>query len=227
MTEEAQQGNQQAITQAHQQQVEQEQQQGEGDFVMRGVLPQPRPLLPDLRPQPLNLPLTIEDVPRFQPSIMLQPHRPNVGATQQPLPPTGQQLALPAPTPNVQVGGTSSSSSSNFQPHQAPQQEEQTPESTRRRLARKRNLKESAGEDKDLPREELNMRPLIMPKKIGIQKLRETFETANSKETINHTTHREYRSLYNQWVNNKGKPTAKKEAFRKLQKLDKKTVYDR
>ena len=50
-------------------------------------------------------PLNIAQLP---PSIVLQPHQPNVGATQQPLPPAVQQPALPAPIPNVQQGGASS-----------------------------------------------------------------------------------------------------------------------
>ena len=65
---------------------------GIGDAVMRRILPQPRPLL-DLeapRTPPNNPwrrspnPLNIAQLP---PSIVLQPHQPNVGATQQPLPP--------------------------------------------------------------------------------------------------------------------------------------------
>ena len=86
---------------------------GIGDAVMRRILPQPRPLL-DLeapRTPPNNPwrrspnPLNIAQLP---PSIVLQPHQPNVGATQQPLPPAVQQPALPAPIPNVQQGGASS-----------------------------------------------------------------------------------------------------------------------
>ena len=164
--EETRQANQRDIVQAHQQQVEREQQQGDGilrtlgrgsirvsrniagglvsghDLTtsvigglaepvlsikwyrrcrMRRILPQPRPLL-DLeapRTPPNNpwrrspKPLNIAQLP---PSIVLQPHQPNVGATQQPLPPAVQQPASPAPIPNVQQGGASSSSSSgNFQ----------------------------------------------------------------------------------------------------------------
>ena len=189
--EETRQANQQDIVQAHQQQVEREQQQGDGilrtlgrgtmrvgrniagglasghdlttsvigglaepvlsgigDAVMRRILPQPRPLL-DLeapRTPPNNPwwrspnPLNIAQLP---PSIVLQPHQPNVGATQQPLPPAVQQPALPAPTPNVQQGGASSSSSGNFQFPQgsarqpegsARQADEQPPRRPRTRL---------------------------------------------------------------------------------------------
>ena len=113
---ESQQANQEAIAQAHQQQVEQEQQQGEGlgDAVMRRILPQPRPLL-DLeapRTPPNNPWRTTPNIAQLPPSIVLQPHQPNVGATQQPLPPAVQQPALPAPQTNFQQGGSSSSSSS-------------------------------------------------------------------------------------------------------------------
>ena len=55
-----------------------------------------------------------------------------------------------------------------------------------------------------------------MPSKIGIQKLRETFEDANNKNAINTTTYRQYRSLYNKWVSNRDIPTAKKEALKEL-----------
>ena len=284
--EETRQANQQDIVQAHQQQVEREQQQGDGilrtlgrgsmrvgrniaggfvsghdlttsvigglaepvlsgigDAVMRRILPQPRPLLDLEAPRtPPNNPWVRNPNPmniaQLPPSIVLQPHQPNVGATQQPLPPAVQQPALPAPTPNVQQGGSSSSSSSsgNFQfprgsarqpEGSARQADEQPPRRPRTRLTKKTNLKESAREDEDVSREELNMRPLIMPSKIGIQKLRETFEDANNKNTINTTTYRQYRSLYNKWVSNRGVPTAKKEALKELQKLYRETVYNR
>ena len=283
--EETRQANQQDIVQAHQQQVEREQQQGDGilrtlgrgsmrvgrniagglvsghdlttsvigglaepvlsgigDAVMRRILPQPRPLLDLEAPRtPPNNPWVRNPNPiniaQLPPSIVLQPHQPNVGATQQPLPPAVQQPALPAPTPNVQQGGSSSSSSSgNFQfprgsarqpEGSARQADEQPPRRPRTRLTKKTNLKESAREDEDVSREDLNMRPLIMPSKIGIQKLRETFEDANNKNTINTTTYRQYRSLYNKWVSNRGVPTAKKEALKELQKLYRETVYNR
>ena len=144
------------------------------------------------------------NIAQLAPWIVLQPHQPNVGATQQPLPPAVQQLSLPAPPqPNVQQGGSSSSSSSgNFQfpqgsarlAYEEPQRRQRT------RLTKKTNPKESAREDTDAPREEGNMRPMTKPRKIGIQKLRETFEEANNKNTINTSTCRKYRSLYNKWV---------------------------
>ena len=270
---ESQQANQQAISQAHPQQVEREQQQqgegilrtlgrgtmrigrniagglasghdlttsvvgglaepvlsGLGDAVMRRFLPQPRPLL-DLeapRSPPRNPRMTIPNISQLPPSIILQPHQPNVGATQQPLPPAVQQPALPAT--NFQ-GSSSSSSSGNFQfprgsATQA-EQEKQTQRQPRTRLTKK-NLKESSREDTDTPREELNMRPSIIPSKIGIHKLRETFEDANNKNTINTTTYRKYRSLYNQWVSSAGIPAGKKEALRGLQQLYRETVFNR
>ena len=284
--EETRQANQQDIVQAHQQQVEREQQQGDGilrtlgrgsmrvgrniagglvsghdlttsvigglaepvlsgmgDAVMRRILPQPRPLLDLEAPRtPPNNPWVRNPNPiniaQLPPSIVLQPHQPNVGATQQPLPPAVQQPALPAPTPNVQQGGSSSSSSSsgNFQfprgsarqpEGSARQADEQPPRRPRTRLTKKTNLKESAREDTDTPREELNMRPLIIPSKIGIQKLRETFEEANNKNTINTTTYRKYRSIYNKWVSSAGVPAGKKQALKELQALYRDTVFNR
>ena len=281
--EETRQANQQDIVQAHQQQVEREQQQGDGilrtvgrgtmrvgrniaggltsghdlttsvigglaepvlsglgDAVMRRILPQPRPLLDLEAPRtPPNNPWRANpNIAQLPPSIVLQPHQPNVGATQQPLPPAVQQPALPAPIPNVQQGGSSSSSSSsgNFQfprgsarqpEGSARQADEQPPRRPRTRLTKKTNLKESAREDTDTPREELNMKPLIIPSKIGIQKLRETFEEANNKNTINTTTYRKYRSVYNKWVSPAGVPAGKKQALKELQALYRDTVFNR
>ena len=280
--EETRQANRQDIVQAHQQQVEREQQQGDGilrtlgrgtmrvgrniagglasghdlttsvigglaepvlsgigDAVMRRILPQPRPLLDLEAPRtPPNHPWGANpNIAQLPPSIVLQPHQPNVGATQQPLPPAVQQPALPAPIPNVQQGGSSSSSSSgNFQfprgsarqtESSARQADEQPPRRPRTRLTKKTNLKESAREDTDTPREELNMRPLIIPSKIGIQKLRETFEEANNKNTINTTTYRKYRSIYNKWVSSAGVPAGKKQALKELQALYRDTVFYR
>ena len=204
---------------------------GIGDAVMRRILPQPRPLLDLEAPRtPLNNPWKAKpNVAQLPPSSVLQPHQPNVGATRQTLPAAVQQPALPAPIPNVQQGGSrssrasgeassSSSSSGNFQFPQgsarqaegsARQADEQPPRGPRTRLTKKTNLKESAREDTDTPREELNMRPLIIPSKIGIQKLAETFEEANNKNTINTTTYRKHRSIYNKWVSSAGVPAGK------------------
>ena len=103
---------------------------GVGDMVMRRILPQQRPLLDiDQAVRIAKIEQPIQNANILQPSIILQPHQPNIGATQQPLPPAAQQPALPAPpapqpqprpTPNFQQGG-SSSSSGNAPP---PQQQE-------------------------------------------------------------------------------------------------------
>ena len=200
---------------------------GIGDMVMRRIQPQPRPLLDFLggaQNQEVLTPSS-QTPSRFNmsPTIILQPHQPNVGETQQPLPPSAQNLALPAveeeipnvasdprfaavgtsasrlrpkakakpktepkpkaqpsPTPNVQEGG-SSSSSGNAPPPQQPQPEQQP--APKRRVVRKTTLKESAREDTESTRQEQNMQPLIIPSKIGIQKLREVFEGANNKKS--------------------------------------------
>ena len=94
-------------------------------------------------------------------------------------------------------------------------------------MTRKTHLKESARADLSSPRSEQNLQPMIMPSKIGIQKLRETFEDAINKEAISKTTFRNYRSLYNQWVSSKGNLVEKKNALRQLQKLFRETVYER
>ena len=71
------------------------------------------------------------------------------------------------------------------------------------------------------------MRLMINPSRIGIQKLRETFEDANNKNTINTTTYRKYRSLYNKWVSSAGVPAGKKEALKGLQQLYRETEINR
>ena len=205
----AQQSNQQAIYQAHQQQLEREEEGGSGilrslgsgalrvgrgalsvgsgalrvgsnvagnmmsgmDFgsslatglsqevaqlAMNRLLPQPRPLLDfsgTARDGQYTTydPTPIPNTQYLEPSIVLQPHQPNVGATQQPLPiasssqPTQAELPpipkatppatptqrpaepkakpspKPAPQPNFQQGGASSSSSGNAPPPEPPQ----------------------------------------------------------------------------------------------------------
>ena len=112
-----------------------------GDAVMRTVLPQQRPLL-DLEAHrtPVINPWNQAQLP---PSVVSQPHQPHVGATQQPLPPAVQQLALPPANihepeskheprgrrsrpMNVQEGGSSSSSGNfRFPAGSAGQEEEQ------------------------------------------------------------------------------------------------------
>ena len=229
---------------------------GIGDMVMPRIQPQPRPLLDFLGGAQNQAVLTpsSQTPSRFNmsPTITLQPHQPNIRATQQPLPPAAQHLALPAveeeipnvasdpqfaavgtsasrlrpkaqarpkaepkpkaqpaPTPNVQEGGSqssrasgeaSSSSSGNAAPQAAP----------KRRIIKKTTLKESAREDAASTRQEQNMQPLIIPSKIGIQKLREVFEDANNKRAISNATYRKYRSSYNAWVSARGDPAMKK-----------------
>ena len=278
--QEARQANAQAITEAHAQQMERDQQGGDGvlhslgrglvrvgqniatgvasgqdlttaavrgvaepvisgvgDMVMRRILPQPRPLLDIDRavqnanssPQqaPNTPPSTTLSLP---PSIILQPHQPNIGATQQPLPPAAQQPALPAftpaprPTPNFQQGGSSSSSGNANAPPPQQEQEEARP-APKRRITKKTNLKESTRADASETREEQNLRPAIIPSKIGIQKLREVFEDANNKKTITGATYRKFRSGYNAWIGAKGDPAMKKTHLKDLQKLYRETVY--
>ena len=258
----ARQGNQQAINQAHQQQLEREEEGGSGilrslgsgalslgsgalrvggnvagnmisgmDFgtaafagltqeaaqalgetLMRRISPPPRQLLDftgDPRAGQFTTydPMPIPNMEYLQPSIVLQPHQPNVGATQQPLPiasssqPTLAELppipqrpteprtkarprpspkTPPPPQPNFQEGG-SSSSSGNAPPPQPPQPPQN--ERPRTRLTRKTNLKEGTTEEQDMASP-----TLIIPSKIGIQKLREVFEEANNRNTINTKT---------------------------------------
>ena len=203
--------------------------EGVASSVMRRILPEPRPLLDFDRAPRTPLPnLQPIDPQVLRPTLILQPHQPNVGPTQQP-------LALPAPPaidasppeearprPNFQQGGSSSSSG-----NAPPPPEEERPAPPRRRMTRKTHLKESARADASTPRPEQNLQPMIMPSKIGIQKLRETFEDASNKDAISITTYRNYRSLYNQWASSKGNPVEKKNALRQLQKLYRETIYER
>ena len=174
--EEARQGNLQSIVEAHQQQIEQEQEQGEGVLrslargtlrvggniagnlasgqdlttsavsgvaqpalqalsgaVMRRILPQQRPLLDLDNPRPPLGEYTV-----YPPEAHLQPHQPNVGATQQALPPATSNQP---PTPNVQVGGSSSSSSGNAPQPQAKAQPQPQTEETERKGSRKTKKK--------------------------------------------------------------------------------------
>ena len=273
-----QQQNQQAFAQAHQQQLEREEEGGSGilrslgsgalslgsgalrvggnvagkmisgmdlgtaafaglsqeamQVLMNRLLPQPRPLLDfsgTAREGQYTTydPTPIPNIQYLQPSIVLQPHQPNVGATQQPLPiasssqPTLAELppiphpipqrpteprtksrprpspkTPPPPQPNFQEGG-SSSSSGNAPPPQPPQPPQN--ERPRTRLTRKTNLKEGTTEEQDMASP-----TLIIPSKIGIQKLREVFEEANNRNTINTKTYRSYKSIYNNWIRSAG-----------------------
>ena len=289
----AHQGNQQAINQAHQQQLEREEEGGSGilrslgsgalrvggnvagnmisgmDFtsaafagltqeaaqalgetLMRRINPPPRQLLDfsgDPRAGQFTTydPMPIPNIEYLQPSIVLQPHQPNVGATQQPLPiasssqPTLAELppiprpipqrpteprtksrprpspkTPPPPQPNFQEGG-SSSSSGNAPPQQPPQNER-----PRTRLTRKTNLKEGTTEEQDMASP-----TLIIPSKIGIQKLREVFEEANNRNTINTKTYRSYKSIYNNWIRSAGDKEMKKQYLKDLKDLYRQHIF--
>ena len=296
----AHQGNQQAINQAHQQQLEREEEGGSGilrslgsgalslgsgalrvggnvagnmisgmDFtsaafagltqeaaqalgetLMRRINPPPRQLLDfsgDPRAGQFTTydPMPIPNMEYLQPSIVLQPHQPNVGATQQPLPiasssqPTLAELppiprpipqrpteprtksrprpspkTPPPPQPNFQQGG-SSSSSGNAPPQQPPQNER-----PRTRLTRKTNLKEGTTEEQDMASP-----TLIIPSKIGIQKLREVFEEANNRNTINTKTYRSYKSIYNNWIRSAGDKEMKKQYLKDLKDLYRQHIF--
>ena len=191
-----------------------------GGVVMRRLLPPPRPLLDPIMNMAPSEPLNLENIPlQLRPSIMLEPHQPNVGATQQPLP-----IASAQTPPRFQEGG-SSSSSGNAPPRQEEEERPKPKAKPKRRIVKKTNLKESAREDTETDRAELNMRPMIIPSKIGIQKIRETFEEANNKGGITSTTFREYKSLYNKWISSAGKKEEKKDTLKKLQNLYRNTVY--
>ena len=302
----AQQGNRQAIYQAHQQQLEREEEGGSGilrtlgsralrlgsgalrvggnvagnmasgmDFgsslvagmsqeaintlgqsIMNRVNPPPRPLLDFIGDPRAGQFTTYDEMPIpnmqfLQPSIVLQPHQPNVGATQQPLPiasssqPTISELpALPPPPtipqrpteprgkprprpspktspepprPNFQQGGSSSSSGNSPPP---PSQTEPKKEAPRTRLTRKTNLKEGTMEE-----QEMASPTLIIPSKIGIQKLREVFEEANNRHTINTKTYRSYKSLYNNWVKSAGDKEMKKQYLQELKDLYRQNIF--
>ena len=214
----AQQGNQQAITQAHQQQLEREEEGGSGilrslgsgalriggnvagnmasgmnfstamlsgmtqeaiqtlqETLMRRVVPPPRPLL-DFTGEGRNdrefTTYETQPIPNMQylqPSIILEPHQPNFGATQQPLPiasssqPTITEIpprpqrptepraknrprptpkATPAPPqPNFQEGGSSGSGSNE---ERTPPRQSTPPPKKKGSIKRDRNiLKES------------------------------------------------------------------------------------
>ena len=62
---------------------------------------------------------------------------------------------------------------------------------------------------------------LIIPSKIGIQKLRDLFEEANNRKTINATTYRNFRSACADWVRSAGDKDKdmKKQYLQELKKL--------
>ena len=231
----------------------QEAAQALGETLMRRINPPPRQLLDfsgDPRAGQFTTydPMPIPNMEYLQPSIVLQPHQPNVGATQQPLPiasssqPTLAELppiprpipqrpteprtkarprpspkTPPPPQPNFQEGG-SSSSSGNAPPPQPPQPPQN--ERPRTRLTRKTNLKEGTTEEQDMASP-----TLIIPSKIGIQKLREVFEEANNRNTINTKTYRSYKSIYNNWIRSAGDKEMKKQYLKDLQDLYRKEIF--
>ena len=294
----AQQNNQQSINQAHQQQLENEEEGGSGvlrslgsrvlrvggnvagnmisgmdlgtatfagmtqeamqslqEVLMRRPTPPPRPLLDFVGTTGDGQfttydPTPIPNMQYLQPSIILQPHQPNAGATQQPLPiasssqPTTTELqprpqrptqpktkSRPRPTPkasqappqsNFQEGGASGSG--NNEEERTPPRPSTPPrnEPRRTRLTRKTNLKEGTTEEQDMASP-----TLIIPSKIGIQKLRELFEEANNRKTINATTYRNYRSAYNNWVRSAGDKEMKKQYLQELKDLYRKNIYNK
>ena len=292
----AQQGNQQAIAQAHQQQLHREEEGGSGilrslgsgalriggnvagnmasgmnfssamlsgmtqeamqalqQTLMRRIAPPPRPLLDFTGEGRSNREFTtyeatpITNMQYLQPSIILEPHQPNFGATQQPLPiasssqPTITELpprpqrptqpktkSRPRPTPktsrappqpNFQEGGASGSGE-NPEEERTPPRPSTPPPKKKGSIKRDRNiLKESQDE------ETATTTKLIIPSKIGIQKLREVFEEANNRKTINATTYRNYKSIYNNWIRSAGDKDMKKQYLQDLKDLYRNSIY--
>ena len=289
----AQQGNRQGITQAHQQQLEREEEGGSGilrslgsgalriggnvagnmasgmnfssamlsgmtqeamqalqQTLMRRVVPPPRPLLDFTGEGRSNREFTtyetqpIPNMQYLQPSIILEPHQPNFGATQQPLPiasssqPAISELPRPQrptepraknrprptpktsqapPRPNFQEGGSSGSGSNE---ERTPPRPSTPPPKKKGSIKRDRNiLKESQDE------ETATTTKLIIPSKIGIQKLREVFEEANNRKTINATTYRNYKSIYNNWIRSAGDKDMKKQYLQDLKDLYRNSIY--
>ena len=87
-------------------------------------------------------------------------------------------------------------------------------------LTRKTNMKEGTTEE-----QEAATPTLIIPSKIGIQKLREVFEEANNRHTINTKTYRSYKSLYNKWVKSAGDKEMKKQHLQELKDLYRQQIY--
>ena len=87
-------------------------------------------------------------------------------------------------------------------------------------LTRKTNMKEGTTEEQDMASP-----TLIIPSRIGIQKLREVFEEANNRHTINTKTYRNYRSIYNKWLKSSGDKEMKKQYLQELKDLYKQQIY--
>ena len=89
-----------------------------------------------------------------------------------------------------------------------------------RRLTRKTNMKEGTVEEQDMDEP-----TLIKPSKIGIQKLREVFEEANNRNTINTRTYRSYRKIYNNWIKSAGDKEMKKGYLKELKNLYRDEIF--
>ena len=241
--EQASQSNRQQLAVAHQQQIEQEQQQSEGvlrslgsgalrvggniagnvaqgmDLSTASVAGVSQEALQALAgaimrrfsPQEVS---SSDPIPNMQ---YLQPHQPNVGATQQALPPYNPNAPAerrstaarsfaraqspekkarakePAPRPNVTIGGSSSSSSAPALPPLQPTVDDEQPASPIRRV-KKESVKKGSGQPE---RETLT---LPTPDKIGITKLKKFIDEANERETITKSTYKNFTTTYNRRV---------------------------
>ena len=263
--EEASQSNRQQIAQAHQQQIEQEQQQSEGvlrsigggalrvagntagnmmqgmDLSTATVAGLSQEMLQALagsimrRVSPQQ-DASLDPIPNMQ---YLQPHQPNVGATQQALPPYNptepvqrrstaarsfaraqspekKARALP-PAPNVTVGGSSSSSSAPALPQLQPQQADDEATSPKREV-KKSQLKEGAGE-------------LILPKpsKIGVVQLKRIFDEANERETIPKSTYKSFTTTNNKRIKalSEGDKVLAQELLTELRDMYRRRIYSK
>ena len=100
-------------------------------------------------------------------------------------------------------------------------------EPPRTRLNKKTNTKKDGNivKERSQEEEEPTGSKLIIPSKIGIQKLREIFEEANNRNKINTRTYRNYRSLYNSWVRSAGDKDRKKQYLQDLKDLYRNEIY--
>ena len=265
--EQARQANQEQIAQAHQQQIQQEQQQGEGvlrslgsgalrvagntagnmmqgmDLSTASVAGLSQEMLQALAGSIMRRVSPQQDssltpIPNMQ---YLQPHQPNVGATQQALPPYNpnepvQRRSTAArsfaraqspekkarakaspPTPNVTVGGSSSSSSMPALPPLQPQQADDEATSPKRDV-KKPHLKEGAGELK-----------LPAPSKIGVVQLKKIFDEANERETIPKSTYKTFVTTNNRRIKalSEGDKELAKELLAELKDLYRRRIYSK
>ena len=89
-------------------------------------------------------------------------------------------------------------------------------------LIRKTTMKEGTTDE-----QETAAPTLIIPSKIGIQKLREVFEEANNRHTITTRTYRKYKGLYNNWVRSAGDKDSKKQYLQELKDLYRNNIYQK